>query len=211
MDTSRRLSVGQTSVSREPQTQGEGAPLPKLASTGDWREPAGQQRWGLAAPWGPAGTPMPSLDPKSKAKGLKPLGEGQDPPFLGMQQKHYCPASVGGEGVLLAQGHGQRHPASGGRFKHSLPALKKGQKPSWAEDTVPVQRGGQLLLGKKGAGMPRKPPRALSLGLRLDQEDGERPTPTTSLHQATSNRSLLGGVGGGRQGEPLRAMDTQDC
>lgn len=96
MDTSRRLSVGQTSVSQEPQTQGECAPLPELASTGDWREPARQQRWGLAAPWGPAGTPVPSLDPKSKAKGLKPLGEGQDPPFLRLQQKPYCPASWGG-------------------------------------------------------------------------------------------------------------------
>lgn len=81
--------------------------------------------------------PFPGAFAKSEAKSLSLWGRDKtapapraqaDPLFLGMKQKHYFSASAGGEGVLLAPGHGQRCPALRRRDKHTPLALKKGQK-----------------------------------------------------------------------------------
>lgn len=69
---------------------------------------------------------------------------------------------------------------------------------------MPGQSRDQPVLGKKGAGMPRKPPRAPCLGLRPDQGDGEHLTPTSVTKQQVT------AVSPPVQGEPLRAMDTED-
>lgn len=183
-----RAECGPHSGQPRAQTQGGVSSLPKLASKGDWREPP-RQRWcGLAAPGGLAGTSMPSPGAfsKSEAKSLSLWGRDKtapapraqaDPLFLGMKQKHYFSASAGGEGVLLAPGHGQRCPAPRRKDKHTPLALKKGQKPHGLRICSTSTKRRSAVAGEERGGDAGEAPKDPVPGTGLDQEDGEHFTP----------------------------------